>query len=745
MVKIVILDENQVEMDSFDLNDNYDNCSFEKIKNNFDLKDINVKILDKLDYLVGVYSPIKNSNDFSTIFLNKTYLKYSSLNLDEIKGLSISKIFFANDKNKIILNMINEVYNTKKSQKIFIEFYDKSILKRKLNVDISRIDDLLFSIAKDETDYTYLSMEQKTLFERDCNAISIIQNGCFVKCNKKYLELCSENGYDNVIGKKLDYIVSNKNTVEKLYETINKIIDNKMFSYSTSIKINKCDKLKYSFILDCSYVIYEGKPAVMVIHNDVTQEELNKKQVEKENNESLILKTNFDFIQSVSNIGVTNVINGKFIRSPKLYEILETEPSKDDVNKDISWDFIIDSDIPIIKKAYAELHNGKESSDGIIRIRTAKGNLKYLHFYINVNRINNDLNIVSFCQDITNEQLYLKDLRNTLNETLRLEDNLNRIQSVSKTAMGYSDNLYSSKWTPEIFDLLEIDPNEIEDTNNLIERFVIDEDFDVRNRCISLLSPKYPDIKFKQRVITGKGKIKYIKTVMHHEYDENDNLINRVSFNQDITRETIYERKLESALKDKRILLSEVHHRVKNNLQIILSLINLNMNYNKSPEQILANTQDRIYSMALIHEKIYGSTSLSEVNMKDYTESLIKSLFDMYNSDIDFHSNIDSIDLDMEQAIPLGLIINELVNNTIKYAFPHDTKGNMYIGFKKIGKTYIFTFEDDGIGLPDNIDLDNFSNLGLIVVQNLTLQIGGTLSILDCKGTGFRIEFEKEK
>jgi two-component sensor histidine kinase len=146
--------------------------------------------------------------------------------------------------------------------------------------------------------------------------------------------------------------------------------------------------------------------------------------------------------------------------------------------------------------------------------------------------------------------------------------------------------------------------------------------------------------------------------------------------------------------------------------------------------------------MALIHEKIYGSGSLSDVNIKEYIESLVTSLFDVYETNITLHSDIESVDLNMEISIPLGLIINELVNNVIKYAFPNNEKGNLYIKFKKEVNKYILIFKDDGVGLPDDFDLDNLSSLGLIVVTNLTLQIGGIISVINCEGTGFKIEFE---
>ncbi len=745
MMQMIILDEDKEELDRFDFFRGNDDHPIEKIENTQDINEINKEVFNNLDYMVGVYSPIKNSDDFSITFLNSVLLNSISFDLDAVKDAKVSDVFLEYDKNKLLLNKMKEVYNTNIPQKFFFKYYMDDILNKNLSVTFTRIDDFLFILGKDETDYTFLSMEQEILFENDLSAIVIIQNGRFVKVNKKYLEVYGLNSYDEVIGQRVGYTGLDKDLISDLNKNIDKIVHGKMFSYSVPLEIEKDGKLIHYFNLSGSYIIYKGKPAVMVIHHDLTKEEINRRLIDKKTKEALVLQTNFDFIQSVSNIGVTYIINGKFIRSSKVYDIIERDPIESDSSRDFTWDYVLDEDKHIVTESYKILFSGEKSVDYIIRIRTDKGNLKYLHFYINSNHARNgtDLDVISFCQDVTDEQIYLKNLREALDESLKLTDNLNRIQSVSKTAIGYSETFGDSEWTPEVYDLLEIDPDDyVGDKDNLIERFVVDEDLKIRRRCIDAISPKRPDIKFNQRIKTGKGNIKYIKTVMHHEFDK-DQLLSQVSFNQDITRETIYEKKLESALKDREILLSEVHHRVKNNLQIILSLINLNMNYNKSPEQILSNTQDRIYSMALIHEKIYGSNSLSAVNMKDYTKSLVESIFEMYECNIEFHSTMESFDLDMEQAIPLGLIINELVNNTIKYAFPNNNKGNLYVGFKKNGNHYTFTFEDDGIGLPDNFDLNNLTSLGLIVVQNLTLQINGTLSIKECNGTGFKIEFDE--
>ncbi len=350
---------------------------------------------------------------------------------------------------------------------------------------------------------------------------------------------------------------------------------------------------------------------------------------------------------------------------------------------------------------------------------------------------------ISLFQDITDIAHESNELKEALTEALELRDNLNRIQKNSKTAIGYSKNLIDVVWTPEMFNILEINPKDYTgNVTNLTESFMTEEDIKYRKECKAKLSPMNPDITFIQRLNTEKGNIKYLKTVIHRDYDKNGEILKSVAFIQDITTETTYQKQLEKALENNKFLLKEVHHRVKNNLQIILSLINLNLDFNVSTDNILINTQNQLYAMALIHEKIYGSDSLSEVDMKSYIESLVSSVLDLYESDIKTHITIDQINLHMEQSIPLGLIINELITNTIKYAFPNKD-GNIYIDFKKEKTHYKFIYKDDGIGLPENIDLENLSSLGLIVVNNLSIQLGGTFSILECEGTGFKIEFEK--
>ncbi len=350
--------------------------------------------------------------------------------------------------------------------------------------------------------------------------------------------------------------------------------------------------------------------------------------------------------------------------------------------------------------------------------------------------------ICTIHKDITKQLSNENQLKEALDNSIMLEKNLKKIQKISKTSLCYinHEDYDNVIWFNSGYNILDIKPEEY--SGNL-DDYLIEEDKNVWIENHAKCTPEHPEVSFIQRAISGKNELKYIKTFVAYEFDKEGNKIYHVNFYQDITEEVKRGNRLGTALKDKELLLTEVHHRVKNNLQIIISLINLDKNYESNSEVILNDTESRIYAMALIHEKIYESPTLSDVNMKEYIQSLVDSLITTYESEIKLCLNMKSIEINMEEAIPLGLIINELVTNTIKYAYPNN-EGNLYINFEKNSKHCVLTVKDDGIGLPVDFNLDTVTSLGLIVVQNLTMQMGGILSVVNCKGTGFKIEFDEE-
>ena len=206
---------------------------------------------------------------------------------------------------------------------------------------------------------------------------------------------------------------------------------------------------------------------------------------------------------------------------------------------------------------------------------------------------------------------------------------------------------------------------------------------------------------------------------------------------------------LQKSLKEKEILLKEVHHRVKNNMQIISSLLNLQQYSIKDPDSLEAfrETKNRVNVMAMVHEEIYKSKDLGSIEVGDYIENLLKSLYRTYINDtelVKLEMDVEPINIGIDNAIPLGIIINELITNSLKYAFPEGKKGKVNLSLFSKNEDYILIESDNGIGIPDDIDFKNADTLGLQLVNTLVSQINGNIDLNRNNGTEFIIKFRNK-
>lgn len=208
------------------------------------------------------------------------------------------------------------------------------------------------------------------------------------------------------------------------------------------------------------------------------------------------------------------------------------------------------------------------------------------------------------------------------------------------------------------------------------------------------------------------------------------------------------EEKITESLEEKGLLLREIHHRVKNNLQIIISLFNLQSHYvnDKKAFDALKEGQDRIKSMALIHERFYQNDGLSRIDFDDYIKRLVENLYMSFNISperITYSVDAEKISLDIDTAVPCGLIINELVSNVLKHAFDENEKGHLLIKFHRIaGEKLVLTISDSGKGLPDDYEIEEVDSLGMQLINALTSQLDAKISLLHGKGTTFVLEFK---
>lgn len=222
-----------------------------------------------------------------------------------------------------------------------------------------------------------------------------------------------------------------------------------------------------------------------------------------------------------------------------------------------------------------------------------------------------------------------------------------------------------------------------------------------------------------------------------------------LNFASDITDRRRAEEAVQAALREKEVLLREIHQRVKNNMQVISSLFNLESGYVKDPaaRRMLKEGQARVRSMALVHEKLYQSGDLSKIDFGGYLQTLTVHLFHAQAADakrIRLERDLEEVCLDIVAAVPCGLLANELVTNALEHAFPGGRAGTLRIGLRRLaGGEVEIRIADDGVGLPENLDFRTTDSLGLQIVSLLVGQLEGTIELDRTGGTAFTIRFRE--
>lgn len=293
--------------------------------------------------------------------------------------------------------------------------------------------------------------------------------------------------------------------------------------------------------------------------------------------------------------------------------------------------------------------------------------------------------------------------------------------------LGYSpEYLYSKPWLWHE----SIHPEDQSDVFEVIHHFSQDDCFDIEYRIKdSTGSWRW----FRDRSI---GK----------QTEENDTVIEGIA--TDITIQKQAQKQLKASLEEKEVLLHEIHHRVKNNLTIVSSLLNLQARRtdDDTVRTILKDSQSRVQAMSVIHETLYRSENLSSIDMKDYLSRLVKNIFQSFghlNSRVSYTIEADSVKIGVKKATPIGLVVNELVTNALKYAFPQDSQGQISIRLSPVSNDRMeLIVSDDGIGLPGDFNLPESDSLGLKLV-NLSIknQLEGSIQSESSNGTRYRVTF----
>ncbi len=342
-------------------------------------------------------------------------------------------------------------------------------------------------------------------------------------------------------------------------------------------------------------------------------------------------------------------------------------------------------------------------------------------------------------RDVTGRRRAEEELR-------RSEQRLARSQEMAHLGSWELD-LVKNKltWSDEVFRIFGLRPQEFDATYEAFLSAVHPEDRKAVDDAYSGSLRDGRDIyEIEHRVVRkGTGEIRYVHEKCEHIRDKSGRIIKSIGMVQDITEVRVAEEIIKKSLAEKDLLLKEIHHRVKNNLQLISSLLHLEA---MSPRgagtpEIFRESQNRIKSICLVHEILYSTKDFSAISADSYVRELVKRIADTYDtSKISIKFDISETFFKINTAIPCGLILNELVTNAIKYAFP-DRKGTIRVCLCTNGDGNELTVSDDGIGMPRDFDIGNTKSLGLKLVKSLTEQLEGKMEISCKKGTAFKITF----
>ncbi len=443
-------------------------------------------------------------------------------------------------------------------------------------------------------------------------------------------------------------------------------------------------------------------------------------------------------IEYFSQTGSYYKTHDEYAWTPGIYNIINRSKESSDAFYNIIFDLVIPEDKPLVEELLQTMSPETDTYENIIRIKIPGGHIKYLDTYLYSKFDENG-------EEISNYGLF-KDISVDSHKhmTRPVDFMLNGFNHNSKMSLLVEPLSKRYEFSEGFYKMIEIPKDKYVHSEDILENIIED---DVKLEIKRLINGEINEVNkvFTYKVNNDEDNLKICELFIERfKYGNQDHSI---GFLTDITISRKKQKELLESNATKNILIKEVHHRVKNNLQVLNSFLNLERReYGDNPNRILDNMQARLASLALLHEKTYKTEDFININLEDYMkdqDSTLETLFRAKN--IKFTSEVDSnIHLSMDVITPLLLIVDELTMNAIKHAFPDPDMPN-----KTISKKIDFIDEhicklvlrDNGVGLKDPDALVNH-NLGWEIINNLTRQINGELEILDCEvGTGFKIIF----
>lgn len=689
------------------------------------------------------------------IVQNESFVKFNNSFSDFLETVNIPKdefsYKFVADNSEILNNSIeedlsfDEIINYIKLENkkivdftLYLDVYDitlhikaqKVLFNNKIAIELAIIDeldntDIIEKFIEAHADKTHFNKSSIILY----NTIDEVYQWPHEIYELLEIDAPSPDDYKNNLIK--DYIF--KEDFEDIHKAYKKISpENPDVEYNFRVSTNH-NNVKY---LHCNlFAIYnENKHLEKILYflNEITDYDLMNENLK-------ILNDNLNILQSISNSALCyKNVNGDYIWTNNFFNIVEY--SEEEFNKKPFKleKLIIDKDKIIFDKTLESLTPEKPSNSFKVRIRTKNNNLKYIEVFIR-NFYDKDGKILSSTFSIHDISHLIKIER----DNYKLISAFDTVDAHLKTAIifeNYKGNLQFSKI---FWETVGIEANRWENggKNEFVNNMVNKEDYLKQHK---LFSDKKSNEMFLDILYKYKGDENQIKILKFYLNRTHNNISGYV---RDITDTKKREITLEKLNNEKSILLKEVHHRVKNNLQVLNSLLNLEERAKeRDSDEILESIKNRIASMALIHELTYGSKNLESVNLKKYFEIYDSQIFGFNReSNIRLESHVEeNVDIPMKLVTALILIINELTSNSIKYAFDYEDNENDRIitkSLKIVGENCILEYKDNGKGISEEFDIFNCDGLGWTIISSLIKQLEGEVEQIESEGLGFKITF----
>jgi PAS domain S-box-containing protein len=713
--------------------------------NNLKSDELYNKIYSSMNEGVAIHRIIYNDNNipmnYEIIDVNPAFEEILGINKKEVLGKS-STVVYGTD-NAPYLELYSKVSQTGTPE--HFETYFEA-MNRYFSINVfSPSKGMFITIFEDITERR---KNDEKLKENQRTLETLISNlpGVAYKCRNDSLwtmEFVSE-GCFQLTGYKPEEIILNKKIA---YNDLIHPDDRQMVwdTIQTALKENQPFKIIYRITtsdLENKYVWEQGRGIFSSEGNLIALEGFITDITDRITNEEEIKKSEVYYRTIFENTGTATII----IEDNSIISLANSEfkklsgYSKEELEGKIKWtDLIVEEDIEKVLN-YHMSRRHKKSTPKNYEIKLVNKDTAIRDVFVTVALLPyTERRLISFL-DITDKKESRKALRESQKKYRDLAELLP--QPIFETNLDWNIT-FTNRIGLKIFGYTQEDLDKELNMLNFLDPK--DHVRAMENNQRSLMD----ELSVEEYLALKKDGTTFPILVYSNAIKQDDKVIGSRGVIVDLSEIKKVETNLKASLKEKEILLREIHHRVKNNLQIISSLLNLQTRYvmdNEVAVDVLKESRNRVKSMAIIHEKLYQSTDFVNIKFDDYILRLILDLFYSYNLQKDQIKpviEVKDIELNIETAIPCGLIINELISNSLKYAFPDGQKGEIRISLKSKKDSYQLCISDNGVGLPEELDYKNAKSLGLQLVNNLVDQIDGEITLDRSQGTKFKIIFKE--